>query len=229
MVPNREGTSPSKPPLLDGSNYAYWKQRMIGFLKSIDDDVWDIVREGYSKPTIVANGQTVPKPKAQWTKDEKHASSCKKKAMNGIYNRVSAEEFRRISTWKTAKEAWEVLQTMYEGTNTVKQSKLQRLTKEFETILMEEDETFDQLYAKLNAIVNSVFILGEEIQENKIIKKILRSLPTRFNSKIDAIEENKNLDTLKADRLVGNLQTFEVNRLDKGKSKEKCITKKGRL
>ena len=46
MVLNREGTSTSKPPLLDGSNYAYWKQMMIGFLKSIDDDVWDIVEEG---------------------------------------------------------------------------------------------------------------------------------------------------------------------------------------
>ena len=63
--------------------------------------------------------------------------------MNGIYNGVSADEFHRISTCKTTKEAWEVLQTVYEGTDTVKQSKLQRLTKEFETIVMEEDKTFD--------------------------------------------------------------------------------------
>ena len=51
---------------------------------------------------------------------------------------MSAEEFHRISTNKIAKEAWKVLQTVYEGTDTVKQSKLQRLTKEFETIVMEE-------------------------------------------------------------------------------------------
>ena len=66
MVLNRKGTSTSKPLLLDGSNYAYWKQMMIGFPKSIDDNVWDIIEEGYSKPTIVTNGETVPKPKAQW-------------------------------------------------------------------------------------------------------------------------------------------------------------------
>ncbi|XXG85931.1 hypothetical protein AAC387_Pa11g0926 [Persea americana] len=70
---------------------------------------------------------------------------------------------------------------------------------------MEEDETFDQFYAKLNDTANSVFILGEEIPENKIVKKILRSLPSRFDSKVDAIEENKNLDTLKVNQLVGNL------------------------
>ncbi|RWR78508.1 putative serine/threonine-protein kinase NAK [Cinnamomum micranthum f. kanehirae] len=83
-----------------------------------------LTTEAYSKPTIVADGKTVPKPKARWTKDEKHASNCNKKAMNGIYNGVSAEEFRRISTCKTTKEAWDVLLTVYEGTDTVKQSKL---------------------------------------------------------------------------------------------------------
>lgn len=112
MVLNQEGTPTTKPPLLDGTNYAYWKQRIIGFLKSIDDDVWDIVEEGYSKLTIVANEQTVPKPKAQWSKDDKHASNCNNMAMNGIYNGVSAEEFRSISTCKTTKEAWEVLETV---------------------------------------------------------------------------------------------------------------------
>ena len=91
---------------------------------------------------------------------------------------------------------------------------------------MEKDEAFDQFYAKLNDIVNSVFILGEEILENKIVKKILRSLPSRFDSKVDAIEENKNLDTFKVNWLVGNLHTFKANRLDKGKSKEKDIALK---
>ena len=97
---------------------------MIGFLQSIDDDIWDIIKEGYSKPTIVVSGQTVHKPKAKWTKDKKHVSNCNNKAMNSIYNGVSADEFRKISTCKTAKEAWKVLQTVYEGIDTVKQSKL---------------------------------------------------------------------------------------------------------
>ena len=98
MVLNQEETSTFKPLLLDGSNYAYWKQMMIWFFKSIDDDVWDIIEEGYSKPMVVADRESVPKPKAQWAKDEKHASNCDNKAINGIYNGVSAEEFHRIST-----------------------------------------------------------------------------------------------------------------------------------
>ena len=47
----------------------------------------------------------------------------------------------------------------------------------FEKIKMEEDESFDEFYAKLKDIVNSTFNLGETIPEPKIVRKVLRSLP----------------------------------------------------
>ena len=53
---------------------------------------------------------------------------------------------------------------------------------------MEEDESFDEFYAKLKDIVNSTFNLGETIHEPKIMRKVLRSLPERFYAKITAIE-----------------------------------------
>ena len=54
----REGTSNSKPPLLDGSgNYPYWKVRMIAFLRLIDYDVWKILENGYTPPTMVVEGK----------------------------------------------------------------------------------------------------------------------------------------------------------------------------
>ena len=63
------------------------------------------------------------------------------------------------------------------------------LTTSFEEIKMEEDELFDEFYTKLNDIVNSVFNLGENIPEPKIVRKVLRSLPERFHAKITTIEE----------------------------------------
>ena len=72
--------------------------------------------------------------------------------------------------------------------------KFQRLTSSFEEIRMEEDETFDELYAKLNDIVNSTFNFGEFIAESKIVRKILKSLPERFHARITVIEEAKDID-----------------------------------
>ena len=113
--------------------------------------------------------------------------------MNALFSVVTNEEFKKISSIETAKEAWTILQTTYEGTKAVKDSKLQRLTTSFEEIKMEEDESFDEFYAKLKNIVNSAFNLGEIIPEPKIVRKVLRSLPERFHAKITVIEELRTL------------------------------------
>ena len=89
---------------------------------------------------------------------------------------------------------------------------------------MEEDEQFDEFYAKLKDIVNSAFNLRETISKPKIVRKFLRSLPERFLAKIIAIEELKPLT-----KLVGNLQTYELglSRIRKS-SKSKSMTLKAK-
>ena len=75
---------------------------------------------------------------------------------------------------------------------------------------MEEDESFDEVYAKLKDIVNSAFNLGETIPEPKIVRKVLRSLPERFHAKITAIEESKDIEKFLWLSFFGNLQTYEL-------------------
>ena len=75
----------------------------------------------------------------------------------------------------------------------------------FEEIKMEEDELFDEFYAKLKDIVNSALNLGETILESKIVRKVLRSLLKRFHAKITAIEESKDINQIPLTELVGNL------------------------
>ena len=75
---------------------------------------------------------------------------------------------------------------------------------------MEEDESFDEFYAKLKDIMNSAFNLGETILEPKIVRKVLKSLPERFHAKITAIKESKNIEKIPLTKLVGNLQTYEL-------------------
>ena len=88
---------------------------------------------------------------------------------------------------------------------------------------MEDDESFDEFYAKLKDIVNSAFNLGETILEPKIVRKVLRSLPERFHAKITTIEESKDIDKIPLTKLVGNLETYEleltrIGKMGKGKS-----------
>ena len=94
---------------------------------------------------------------------------------------------------------------------------------------MEEDESFDEFYAKLKDIVNSTFNLGETIPEPKIVRKVLRSLLKRFHAMITAIEELKDIDKIPLTELVGNLQTCKLGLTRIGKSvKSKSIALKAK-
>ena len=142
---------------------------------------------------------------------------------------MTNEEFKKIYLTETAKEVWTILQTTYEGTKAVKDSKLQRLTISFEEIKMEEDKSFDEFYVKLKDIVNSAFNLGEQIFEPKIMRKVLRSLLERFHAKIIATKESKDIDKIPLTELVGNLQTYKLGltRIGKG-SKSKSMALKAK-
>ena len=98
---------------------------------------------------------------------------------------VTNEEFKKISSTETTKEAWTILLTTYEGTKAFKDSKFRRLTTSFKEVKMEKDESFDEFYAKLKDIVNSTFNLRETIPEPKIVRKMLKSLPKKFHAKIN--------------------------------------------
>ena len=110
---------------------------------------------------------------------------------------VSPDEFHRISHITMAKEAWKILETTYEGTKKVKNTKLQMLTSQFEELRMSEDESFDSFYSKLNEMVIGKFNSGEKTEDSKVVRKILRSLPKSFHAKVTAIEESKDLDEIK--------------------------------
>ena len=111
------------------------------------------------------------------------------RVLNALFSVVTNEKFKKISSTETAKEAWIILQTTYEGTKAINDLKFQRLTTSFEEIKMEEDESFDEFYAKLKDIVNSTFNLRETISEPKIVRTVLKSLLERFHAKITTIEE----------------------------------------
>ena len=169
---------------------------MRAFLQSLDEKVWQAVEIGWTKPKEAL---------ANWDEAKIKATNFNSRALNALFNAITNEDFKKISSTETAKEAWTILQTTYEGTKAVKDSKLQRLTTSFEEIKIEEDESFDEFYAKLKDIVNSTFNLRETILEPKIVRKVLRSLPERFHAKITAIEESKDIDKIPLTELVGNL------------------------
>jgi uncharacterized protein YjaG (DUF416 family) len=169
------------------------------FLKSID--CWSIVDSGWTKPEDTTL-ETVPLKNTRLSND---------KTLHALCQALSPSEFAKISNCESAKKAWEILETTYEGTKLVKSAKVQMLTSRFEEIKMLEEETFGEFYSKISDLRNSMVSLGKSISDVKLIRKILRSLPERFRIKVTTIEESKDLEEMKIEELVGSLQTYELS------------------
>ncbi|XP_012846973.1 PREDICTED: uncharacterized protein LOC105966948 [Erythranthe guttata] len=209
---HREGASTVRPPLLDGSNYSYRKSKMKMFIKSVDERAWRAIVTGWTPPMAKGtDGTQTVKPEEAWTNEEILLANYNSRAINSIFNGVGDNQFKLIASCESAKKAWEILQVTYEGTSTVKTSKLQMLATRFESLHMEEDETIADFHAKLCDISNESYALGEQYSETKLVRKALRSLPERFAYRVAAIEEVRDINTLKLDELMGKLQTQEMN------------------
>ncbi|XP_019179845.1 PREDICTED: uncharacterized protein LOC109175043 [Ipomoea nil] len=214
------------PPELTGDNYAYWKARTKMHLRAQGERVLRAVLTGWSHPTKYGDNTGDPpvlKPEAEWTKTEMTTASCNHKALDTIFSLMHESQFTIVAGCDSAKEDWDALETTYEGTASVKQSKVQMVQTDFEDLKMKDDETIVDFHARVQELANRASILGEPITQERLVKKILRSLPPKFRMKVTAIQEHDGWEKKTVQQLMGSLQTYEMEILGGPETKGKTV------
>ena len=84
------------PHLFDDTNYAYWKVRIRAFLQSLDENVWQAVEIGWTKPMEVPT---------DWDDAKIKAENFNGRALNALFSAVTNEEFKKISSIEITEEA----------------------------------------------------------------------------------------------------------------------------
>ena len=205
-----EGQSTNSPSMFNRTNYNYWKNRMRIYIQSVDYELWRIVLNGHRLPTKRVERVDVPKPEAEWDEDDVKMLQSNAKAMNVLYCALDPNEFNRISSCESAKEIWDRLEVTHEGTNQVKESKINILVHNYELFRMKSKESITDMFTRFTDIVNGLKSLGRSYPNSEQVRKILRSLPKSWEAKVTAIQEAKDLNTLPIEELLGSLMTYEL-------------------
>ncbi|XP_070006495.1 uncharacterized protein [Nicotiana sylvestris] len=186
-----EGQSTYRPPRFNGRYYSWWKTRMHDFIMTEDSELCDVICDGPYVPMKMVGeyGPMVPKIRKEY---------------NDIDRKAVEKNFRAKKILVCA------LQTAHEGTTQVKQSKIDMLNTEYELFRMKDDESIPDMRTRFTSIINELHSLGEIIPRNKLAKKVLSVLLSSWESKVNAITEAKDLQTLTMDELIGNLKTYEM-------------------
>ncbi|KAL4335590.1 hypothetical protein GQ457_07G002370 [Hibiscus cannabinus] len=212
MGTNSSSSSQLPIPLFNGEKYQFWSVKMHTLFKS--QDLWELVEEGIAE-----------------TDDAAKTNKNKKKDAKALYllqQAIHDDFFPTILSASSSKEAWLTLQQEYRGDSKVITVRLQTLRREFETSMMKKDETIQDFLSRVKSIVSQMRNYGEKCSDHIVVTKVLRSLTSRFDHVVAAIEESKDLTQMSFDELMGSLQAHEarINRPEEN-IEEKAFHVKG--
>ncbi|XP_039683033.1 heterogeneous nuclear ribonucleoprotein A2 homolog 1-like [Medicago truncatula] len=133
-------------------------------------------------------------------------------ALSQILQGIDYSIFGKIANAKTSKEAWDILKLSHKGVEKAQKSKLQSLRREYERYEMSSSETVDQYFTRVINLVNKMRVYGEDIQDSKVVEKILRTMPMKYDHVVTTILESHDTDTLSVAELQGSIESH-VNRI----------------
>jgi hypothetical protein len=75
---------------------------------------------------------------------------------------------------------------------------------------MNEKEDIATYLLRVDEFFNAIKGLGEDVDESLVVKKVLRSLLLKYDAKVSAIEETRDLTKMTMDGLHGTLMAYEM-------------------
>ena len=139
-------------------------------------------------------------------KDEKKNNM----AIAFLFQSIPEALILQVGDLDTAKGVWDAIKARNLGAERVREARLQTLMAEFDRLKMKDGDTIDTFVGKLSEISSKATALGEVIEESKIVKKFLKSLPRKKYIQIVAsIEQLLDLNTTSFEDIVGRLKAYE--------------------
>ncbi|XP_074351735.1 uncharacterized protein LOC141690878 [Apium graveolens] len=112
----------------------------------------------------------------------------------------------------TPKEAWTKIKEEFEGNQQTKLMQILKLNKEFEIMRMKSNEGVKEYGSRLMSIVNQIKLLGGDFSSQRVVDKLLVTLPERYETKIYSLEDTKDLSKLTVSELINSLHAVDQRR-----------------
>src|SRR6266566_6593764 len=192
-------------PIFDGTDYPYWKNKMHMHLEAIDNDLWFV--EENELPTVAPGINAT---------DVKRFKQLDSQAKNIICGHLNKGQYGRVSALETAKLIWDRLFKVSEGVSTQRDSRVDVLRNLFNRFKRLDNENVQQNFDRLTDISNELQALGAtDITDHEVVKKLLRSLDSSFDTLALMIQERGDYKSLDPADILERLNTHEFQQAEK--------------
>ena len=155
-------------------------------LEAIDNDLWYVVENGVTSITLSVNAA-----------DVKRFKQLDSQAKNIICGHLSKGQYDRVSALETAKLIWDRLSKVNEGVSTQRDSRGDVVCNLFNRFKRPDNENVRQSFDRLTDLSNELQALGAtDITDHEVVKKLLRSLDSSFDTLALMIQERADYKSL---------------------------------
>ena len=227
-----------KIPMLVKEHYFHWKVKMRMHLLSLDPSYINCIEKGPHVPVKIntalrldgseAEDVEVPKNPSEFTEEDEKEVHKDNKAMNILFNGIDDDMFDSVINCPTAKEVWDTIQTLCEGTDQVRENKMQLFVQQYESFHSKSGESLNDLFNRFQKLLNGLKLYGRIYMVKDSNLKFLRALPRDWKPMTVALRQAQNFNEYSLDKLYGILKTYELEiqqdeELEKNSKREKTV------
>ncbi|GJW31055.1 hypothetical protein Tco_0047930 [Tanacetum coccineum] len=204
----------NSPPMLDKGMYDSWKIRMELYMQNREHGrmILESVEHGpLIWPTIEDNRVIRTKKYAELSATEKIQADCDMKAINIILQGLPTDIYSLVNHHRVAKDLWEKVQLLMQGTSLTKQERECKLYDAFDKFAHIKGESLHQYYLRFTQLMNDMNIYKMKLEQFQVNTKFLNSLPPKWSKFVTDVKLVKDLHTTNFDQLHTYLEQHELN------------------
>jgi hypothetical protein len=152
-------------------------------------------------------------------------------ASNVLLSSLDKDEYDHVDGFEKASELWETLRLVHEGSRPVHKAKVKMLEGQLDWFVILDDETPQEMYNRMNLMVNKVKAYGSKRWTYKLMaQRLLRTYTIRDTTLVSIIRSDLNHKKMKPEDILGRIINHEFlleeDRYVKNLSKGILSTKK---
>nr|GEZ73720.1 hypothetical protein [Tanacetum cinerariifolium] len=138
-------------------------------------------------------------------------ADCDVKATNIILQSLLPEIYALLSTHKVAKDLWERIQMLMQGTSLTKQERKWKLYDEFDKFAYRKGKTLRDFYLRFSLFLNDMNMYNMILEQFQINTKFLNTLPHKWSKFVTDVKLLRDLHTNNVDQLHAYLGQHEYH------------------
>nr|GEY30613.1 ribonuclease H-like domain-containing protein [Tanacetum cinerariifolium] len=202
----------NRPPMLKKDMHDSWRSRMELYMLNRQHDMMILksVENGpLIWPSVTEDGVTRLKNYSELSSAEATQADCDVKATNIILQALPSEIYALVSTHKVAKDLWERIHMLMQGTSLTKQERECKLYDAFDKFAYQKGETLRDFYLRFLLLLNEMNMYNMKLEQFQVNTKFLNTLPPEWSKFVTDVKLVRDLHTTNVDQLHAYLGQHE--------------------